>query len=298
MSYDLFFQARKTGATVTYDEFADYFSSRRHYDVKEGQAWYTNEDTGVYFVFEFDTSDDAAEQGAEPLLPVTFNLNYFRPHPFGMEAEPEVRSFVTTFGLLVCDGQVMGMGEGEYSTDGFLRGWNSGNEFGYRAMVSQAPDALPMTLTSAIIQSCWLWNYQREARQTAIGESAFVPRIVFIDRDGKVASAVIWTDGIPSLLPEVDLLLVPRKRFAPRRLFRSSTEDMVTLEWPQIAPVLKRFQRSMSELACFELFYAETPDDIAQLIRKARPPAVAPQGLSFDQVLNQELVEAATKSKR
>ena len=47
------------------------------------------------------------------------NLNYYRPHIFGMEAEPEVSGFVATFEPIIMDPQIGGMADGEYSRDGF-----------------------------------------------------------------------------------------------------------------------------------------------------------------------------------
>src|SRR5437870_7865493 len=102
MSYDLFFRGRVLGATLTRNNFAGYFTERRHYELKDSQAWYSNEDTGVYFAFDYNEphpNDDADDETDTSLLPVSLNLNYYRPHPFGLEAAPEVSSFVTHFDL-------------------------------------------------------------------------------------------------------------------------------------------------------------------------------------------------------
>ncbi|MFM0009145.1 MULTISPECIES: hypothetical protein [Paraburkholderia] len=47
-------------------------------------------------------------------------MNYFRPHDFGLEAEPEVRFFINRFEPQVQDPQKDGMGNGPYSTKGLL----------------------------------------------------------------------------------------------------------------------------------------------------------------------------------
>ena len=47
-----------------------------------------------------------------PFLPVTFCLNFYRPHIFGLEAELEVRAFVKALNLFVSDPHIGGMGEG------------------------------------------------------------------------------------------------------------------------------------------------------------------------------------------
>ena len=126
MSYDLFLKSN--AAALDADGFEAYFDTRPNYTVNNGQAFYENEDTGVYFSFDY--ASDEAET-------VAFNLNYFRPHFFGLEAAPEVAAFISAFNLNIHDPQTDGMGDGPFSVEGFLRGWNAGNRFGYRAVLSQ-----------------------------------------------------------------------------------------------------------------------------------------------------------------
>src|ERR1700748_2239128 len=120
MSYDLFFQVRDQASAPDAKAVAAYFESRKNYQVSEQQAIYQNDTTGVYFVF--DVGEAEGVEMPNP-APVSLNLNYFRPHIFGLEAEPEVRALVEHFNFLVSDPQVGGMGEGEYSAEGFLSGW-------------------------------------------------------------------------------------------------------------------------------------------------------------------------------
>src|SRR5262245_29767647 len=147
MSYDLYFKSRSGEPSVSAEDFASFFRARPNYEVSEQQAIYQNEATGVYFIF--DIGDEESEEEEPGLLPLSFNLNYLRPHIFGLEAELELSTLVKQFDLLVSDAQIDGMNEGEYSADGFLRGWNTGNEFGYQSILSQSPDHQPMTLPTA-----------------------------------------------------------------------------------------------------------------------------------------------------
>lgn len=130
MSYDLFFIEPE----ITQEQFETYFSGRYHYKVENNQAWYENEDTGVYFCFDY--SNEPEEDPEVPNASVAFNLNFYRPHFFALEAEPEVQRFVSYFGFKIHDPQTHGMGDGPYSRDGFITGWNYGNEFGYRAIMN------------------------------------------------------------------------------------------------------------------------------------------------------------------
>ena len=85
----------------------------------DDQAWYQNDDTGVYFSFEL---------AATPSFWAQFIVNHMRPRFFILEALPEIESFVSTFGLTVHDPQIDGMGDGRFDSDGFIRGWAAGNE--------------------------------------------------------------------------------------------------------------------------------------------------------------------------
>src|ERR1700724_1994964 len=117
MSYDLYFKAHGQHNLPGTETFAAYFRNRKNYQVSPNQAVYQNETTGVYFSFDFGEPESG---DLHDYLPVVFNINFFRPHIFGMEAEPELGAFVTEFGLTVFDPQNNGMGEGEYSAEGFL----------------------------------------------------------------------------------------------------------------------------------------------------------------------------------
>ncbi len=155
MSYDLWFRAAN-GTAPGPEQVHQYFAGRPHYRMSEQQAWYENETTGVYFSFELsDESGQADEEEDEQqrdVLPVAFNINYFRPHVFGLEAEPELTAFVERFGLTVSDPQSDGMGDGAYSCEGFLRGYNAGNRFAHQAMLSMNETPALHTLPEAVIE--------------------------------------------------------------------------------------------------------------------------------------------------
>src|SRR5687767_8514009 len=86
MSYDLMLAGGRGGKKLDKKSFAAHFKGRRNYEVGKGQAVYQNENTGVYFVF-----DEPADGF------VAFNLNYFRPHVFGLEAAIELEAFAKAF---------------------------------------------------------------------------------------------------------------------------------------------------------------------------------------------------------
>ena len=288
MSYDLFMKPRL--GTVTREEFLRYFASRAHYEDVGDQAWYRNKDTGVYFVFERSdtTPSNAPDSGeSEGDLPLSFNINYFRPSFFGKEAEPEVQAFIRQFDLLVSDPQIGGMGTGEYNSAKFLIGWANGNEFGYRAILQQDSEQALFTAPELELEQIWRWNFKRLEVQAMVGESHFVPRIFFLNIDGDAKSAVVWPDAIPSLLPKVAYLVVGRRELAPKRLFRQAS-DTARIAWWQAERVIR--DHSSTTGGGFLLNYSAPPRDVVELVRSHLPRKEPLQGIAADAVLDAELV--------
>lgn len=246
MSYDLYFRRPREAGPLSAADVLGFFAGRSHYEVDRpaASATYANARTGVYFSFELASpiGDDDSEPDDGTLdAGVSFNLNYFRPHIFALEAEPELAAFVAHFGLSVDDPQNDGMGRGPYHRDGFLKGWQAGNRFAYRVVAR--PDAEPPpTLPTAEIERIWHWNRQEEALRARFGGALFIPRITCGVIDGKVVTYAVWGDGIPIALPRVDWVIGVRSK---RRLFGLLPGDMETMPWPvgALAPLLAQAER-------------------------------------------------------
>ncbi len=211
MSYDLYITPRQFDPRA----IRDWFAARRHYEVGELQVVYGNEDTGVYFSFDFEVEPEQEE--GEPQPCVAFNLNFVRPHTFALEAEPEVAAFLAAFDSTISDGQIDGMAEGPYSRDGFLRGWNAGNRYAFMAVGARS-DSPPWPADPAIVEAIWQWNYDRADLQRLAGEDIFLARITWFLASGAQAPvpACVWTEGVPTMIPEfaVSHVLLARE---PRR---------------------------------------------------------------------------------
>ena len=285
MSYDLFMNPRN--GDLSQDQFERYFSARDHYTVEGEEAWYGNEKTGVYFVFRYSRpeSDDEAS------LPVAFNMNYFRPSFFVREAEPEVTAFISHFDMVVDDPQVGGMGTGNYNSSKFVTGWLQGNDFGVRAIMKSSPGEIP-TLPAETLEFVWNWNSQAEERQADVEEDVFVPSIMILEYQGNTATACVWPDAIPSIIPPVDLLIIGRKQLAPRRFFRKK-EDMAVGKWDDVVLLLEKYcSRRDGEAYC--LSYETIPPAIQTYVRGLEPvPMSDLTGLPVDQVLDREIVNKA-----
>jgi hypothetical protein len=287
MSYDLFFRPHR-GAIDT-SQFEAYFSGRANYKVDLPQAWYQNEETGVYFVFELTEPSDDKE--VEQQYPLSFNVNYFRPSYFILEAEPEVTAFVRHFDLAVSDPQTNGMGEGEYNADLLIRGWNHGNAFGYSTVLKDSKTRSGVKhLPSDALKRCWSWNLRRRSLQDELGESVFVPKIIYLVLNGEPVTATTWPDGIPIAVPEVDYFAVLRKELAPRKFFRR-IEDHTFVSYAVALPVLEK-HRSRDK-PYFVLAYENPPGDVVEFVRGL--PRIQPnvQGVAPDSMMDRELVQSA-----
>lgn len=287
MSYDLFFRPASSEQPASPEAFIRYFGQRRHFTTKNGQAWYQNEDTGVYFSFELTSAaDDSAPSW------VQFNLNYARPRFFALEALPQVESFVSTFGLAVHDPQIDGMGDGPFDPDRFINGWVSGNQAACVAL-AEGGHPRPLTMAAEQLNAIWQWNNGRERLQTQVGESMFVPQIMFVAAPLTARSAAVWSDAIPVLLPAVDVVFLYRDALAPRRFFRRKP-DVAVLEWREVEPLLQAYREESEPLSYRRLDYDAPPAPISTLFSQA--VASRPHGvLAADSILETELVERIPK---
>lgn len=226
MSYDLYLSSPQ----LSREAFERYFEGRPNY---QEVGVYTNEVTGVYFHFEYvnpDAEEKPDEDSPEILRGrhVAFSLNFFRPHIFALEAEPELTAFVKTFRCEIHDPQFDGLGDGPYNPEGFLRGWTNGNASGYAAMMSEklggGADGVVIADDEAI-ELVWRWNRELATAQAAFSGVHFFPRVYWAkqpDSTTPIAFA-IWGEGIATAIPQcaTHVLLGKKHRAGLTSLFGS-----------------------------------------------------------------------------
>jgi hypothetical protein len=287
MSYDLFFTARREEANLTVASFAEFFRRRKNYQVSDQQAIYENEDTGVAFIFDFDDAEEGEPGGGATL---SLNLNYWRPHVFGLEAETELSVLVRELDLAVGDPQGT-MEDGEFNSEAFLRGWNEGNEFAYRSFLSNADFDDPFfTAPAAKIEAAWRWNLNKTALQEQLGEDIFVPTIMWSEKEGIAETLVVWGDGIPQAMPEVDSILIVREELAPKKFLRRK-QDTSMATWAEVEPLIAEFPIESAALPYRALRYEEPPPHIVEFIKGLT--ASTGEIVPLERVLDLELVEKA-----
>jgi hypothetical protein len=296
MSFDLFFCARRGTKAPSQKALRSYFEGRGNYQVSASQALYENQDTGVYFSFDFQA--EKGKKRASAWVPLAFNVNYYRPHVFGLEADLELGEFVRAFDLLVSDPQNEGMGDGEYSSEGFLRGWNTGNRFAYHAILNSSegrPESLD-AMPAAWIERCWRWNIRRKELQ-AKKEETFVPSIMVLRHQGKLATVACWPDAIPVVLPRVDLLLLGRDELIPSEQRREGQPDMALVTWEAFERVRVGRQVLKGRDDCVVMAYKAAPESFVKFFLDAESVGKL-EGVPLDQILDAELVQECLSRRK
>ena len=284
MSYDLdvLFEP-----AVQRSRVLDYFAARKHFKVRDNKVVYGNPNTGVYFYVKLQSSTNILLR--RTVVSATFEINYYRPSYFGIEAENELSAFMTAFKPRIHDPQMHGMGEGPYSREGFLRGWNFGNVFAVHSIMSQNPDDDVPSMPAEQLRSVWEWNYQSSELEWR-RPSSFVPEIMFFRIDGHLSRAAIWPTGGPILLPRVDYVLIGR--------VVSNEKRFGLAPWPEVLDVLQRAGLDTAKDP-LDIAYLVIPQPIAEWV--ANIPLIdvdALERLRPDEILDDELIAAAREFER
>src|SRR5215469_7094010 len=197
------------------DRVLQYFAGRKYFKIAEDKLSYGNPDTGVYFWIQLRCARNIFLQ--RTVASAEFEINYNRPSFFGIEGERELSAFIAAFQPRIEDAQMHGMGEGPYSRDGFLSGWNFGNVFAVHNRLSDVSAGDIPSLPADALRAAWTWNDQR-ADLKLRKAGCVVPTIRFLRMDGRLHRVAIWGDGAAIVLPQVDYVLVGKLTASEKRV--------------------------------------------------------------------------------
>lgn len=216
MSYDLFFYKQKESKIST-EKISKYLSDNL-VPANEGnsQWFYENEDTEVYFSFDYNEpdADYKTDEEVEPIenfddTNFSFNLNFMRPSFFGLEAFKFVEQFCKDLNLFVLNPQ--GDSEQPYkpTQKEQFDNWNKTNLWASRDHFKEMECCY---LSESETNNVWEYNSNRQSIQEKLGEQYFVPKIFFFKtkQDNKPFTLTIWTEHIPIVLPTTDYILLTR----------------------------------------------------------------------------------------
>ncbi len=225
MSFDLYF-CWQTDARLDTAGFCDFFAGVPNFTtkhLKDGniQIWYENEGTGVYFSFESEKeSTEPEERFALPAgffdAGIAFNLNFNRPCFFAHEAMPWVETFAKALDLWIVDPQedrdaALSVPK-RYTANELTESWERHNSWAVGALhdKNKGDEALDFRYCPREKSLYW-WNYTREVDglQRRLGDSVFVPSLRFYNKrkESAVFTAFLWSDALPQVFPEADLVI-------------------------------------------------------------------------------------------
>jgi len=282
MSYDLHLHFDKG---VTERDFLEYFAGRRHFTARGNEVVYQNPDTTVGFFLRYELSKGFLSR--KSLAAAHFELNYFRPSFYGLEAQIELSALVTRFAPRIEDPQINGMGQGPYSGDGFLRGWNYGNTFAVGAITASNPQHKVVTMPTDKLLTAWKWNYNKPQLSAEVGERQFVPSIMTVAVANTPSLVVVWALGMPVVLPKVDFVLVGREESGVKRYGLAPWSD-----------VLVQVRRAGIDVSSdpLDIQYPVTPDPIARWVAEIREVDLKTlPRLSLSEIIDSAILEAATR---
>ena len=118
------------------------------------------------------------------------------------------------------DPQIEGMGEGEYTPEGFLRGWNAGNRFAHQAYLALEQRGEKLigrhhVLPAKTLRACWEWTYGIDTLYDRVHDDdidVFIPQVMYALCDGALQTLCVWPQLIPTALPAVGAIRPSSRR--------------------------------------------------------------------------------------
>jgi hypothetical protein len=183
------------------------------------QFEYENEDTSVYFMMDFSEAEDNPETFFEGSADSYINtglsasINLIRPSVFAFEAMPVLLSIAKEFNLLILNPQSKDESSfipRMYTEEELIDSWRESNDWA----VTIPRDTDNLFLPRERLVSIWKYHMSRSSMQNVLGNDYFVPRIFIVKKDAsnELLTAITWSESIPQLIPECDLVIVSRKK--------------------------------------------------------------------------------------
>ena len=217
MSLDVYFGREPPPST---DEIVSYLREQPSVEIHTAgadvvQALYESAATGVSFIFDVgDPFSDGEDDEITPSLPLVLalSLNFNRPTFFALECFGFVERICDELGLVA----LLEPDEPPRAFDRsrFLAAWEEGNRFAVTILSEQYEP--PPYMERAKADEWWRYAQRKpelDARFERENYDVFVPSLMLMhdSETNTVLRTVAWPDGIPIVVPPVDVFVVQRK---------------------------------------------------------------------------------------
>ena len=288
MVYELFFRA--TDGEISLEMFQNYFKGYPHYEVSGPDAFYKNQNTGIYFSFHYlhMNGEDNENVRPEGTYRISMEVSYCVPSIFIKEALIEVEALIEATKVVMYDPQPCGVGLKGYDHDKMLACWQEHNEYALQDMAKSNvdwDDEERVVVPDQWIERVWAWNYDIPLNKKAMGDDIDVP-IIFALFDGEdTKSGIVWKNGCAIAMPKVEIIIIAKSDPKTGSLVYCPVahEDVVHL-------IAAHHTSKHGETHI--LAYEDVPDDIQEFVTNAQADDTW-RRLPMDQVLEEDAVENA-----
>jgi hypothetical protein len=295
MSFDLYFKSIGANSPGR-QNFNEYFGTRKWYSVENDQAFYANEDTQTDFSFSWSDNlgdliddDTYSSEIQRELLAVEFSINLLRPFVFGLEAATELESFVGQFELQVFNPQSESRGIEAFNRKRLEETYDRCNQSALKATKREMPELLENKyhMPRQKMVDIWRWNYSREKRMESTDHLYFVPVIFFVEYGEGLKIASLWSDGIGTIFPEVDLIQCHKYKLAPRRwLLRQ--DQFCTVSFERFRDLITAYPLSNEPHKHWSLEYYRAPKEIKDRFRAIQQELPDYRMIPLEWILDEE----------
>ena len=285
MAYELFFRA--TDGEISLVMFQNYFKKHPHYRVVGPEAIYENENTEARFVFRYMHMNGEGSRNVRPegTYRISLSVDYCVPTFFIVEALYEVNTLIDETKVVIYDPQPDGVGTGLYNGEKMFESWMIQNESAIRQLAREESwkEDDQILVSYEWMQKLWDWNYGKPVMQERVGQSVYVPtaRIYYDGKNTKVG--IVWENGRPIAMPNVDLVTIARYRQGGGEL------EYCTVEYEAIEGFVRKYC-SHTVGDAYVMSYDGVPEDIKIFIANAKHNDSFMK-VSIDQILEDEVVE-------
>lgn len=297
MSFDLWFAARNGAHRPTPGDFRAWFVGRKNYaseDVTEAQALYQNETTGVYFIIEYGDVFDPAD-APDTLRPIdaVLLLNYLRPKFFARECAEELHEFLSEFSLEVCDPQEEESDFRAFDSDRFIQSFARHSRWAVKSM-TQSHGFEPKLMASDKLDAMWNWNFCKELFEANTREDIFVPTIFVFDSDDVLSTGIVWSDGIPTVIPPCESIYLHWDELSSKKVLgiKVGTRKSDQLyEKSALEEIFTRFYERRSDNCLWPLSNVRSAE-LESALRAFSKVGRNPRMLAADAVIDSDFVDS------
>jgi len=298
MSFDLWFATKATNANLDIRQIRDWFTNRLHYDpdgLENNQVIYENQDTGVYFTFEFGEFFDPHDlPDMDRPVEIILLLNYLRPKFFALECVFEIQALVDQFDLQVADPQECEQDYSAFDEAQFVQSFSKHSCQAVRAL-RENHDYEPKPISSEKLEVAWRWNFEKHEREKQTSADVFFPTIFWFEANNTISSGVVWSDGIPTVIPPCDSIYLHWDELAGRRVFGINLGKLKTdqlYDKSVLDDIFTEFYEKADSNGCLWPRAYNRPAKLTKILRAFERTGALPQMLQANAVIDDSFVDS------